>query len=95
MLNVGVHMLSLAGEHLLVQICFMFHFLFDLFVVCVGSGQHHPEGRGEIEAPFLSRPESLTGNSKIYTLIKQYTPDTSRSHTHTPRPLRRVAVASQ
>lgn len=32
MFNVGVHMLSLAGEHLLVQICFMlFFFYFILF----------------------------------------------------------------
>lgn len=36
-------MLSLAGEHLVVQICFMFHLL-SWPVVCLGSGQHHPQG---------------------------------------------------
>lgn len=34
MLHVGVHMLSLAGEHLLVQICFMFLFLFLICCLC-------------------------------------------------------------
>lgn len=36
MFNVGVHMLSLAGEHLLVQTCFMFLFFFVLLLFVLG-----------------------------------------------------------
>lgn len=36
MFNVGVHMLSLAGEHLLVQICFMFFISFCLLLFVLG-----------------------------------------------------------
>lgn len=38
MLPVGVHMLSLAGKHLFVQICFMFYFsFFDLLLFVSGE----------------------------------------------------------
>lgn len=50
MFNVGVHMLSLAGEHLLVQTCFMFIIIIIVIisycsvVICTGKCQRHPEG---------------------------------------------------
>lgn len=53
MFNVGVHMLSIAGEHLLVQICFM---SFCSVAVCIESSQHHPEGE---ETPQLGWPRSV------------------------------------
>lgn len=43
LLNVGVHMLSLAGEHLLVQKCFMF----SSSVVCVMRSAPVGSGREE------------------------------------------------
>lgn len=56
MLNVGVHMLSLAGEHLLVQICFMFCFLhLLLFVFGVLSANQ----RGW-KCHAMARPKSTT-----------------------------------
>lgn len=42
-----LHMLSLAGEHLLVQTCFMFIIIIISYcsvVICTGKCQRHPEG---------------------------------------------------
>lgn len=44
-----LHMLSLAGEHLLVQTCFMFIIIIIIIsycsvVICTGKCQRHPEG---------------------------------------------------
>lgn len=64
MFNVGVHMLSLAGEHLLVQICFMFFISFGSVVVCVGSSQHCPEGK---ETPrLIPEPKSMVSTRWHY-----------------------------
>lgn len=55
-----------------------FYFFFCSVVVCVGSAQHHPEGK---ETPRFSQPKPMTMDSKIYTRIKQHTHNTL-SHTH-------------
>ena len=49
MFNVGVHMLSLAGEHLLVQICFMFFISFCVALLFVSGvlSAIREEGEGE------------------------------------------------
>lgn len=54
-----------------------FYFFFCSVVVCVGSAQHHPEGK---ETPRFSQPKPMTVDSKIYTRIKQHTQHT---FTHT------------
>lgn len=65
MFSVGVHMLSLAGEHLLVQTWFCFFVSSD--VVCIGSFQHRPEVRETLR--FAS--SSVVRVYTLYTQIKK------------------------
>lgn len=70
MFNVGVHMLSLAGEHLLVQICFMFLFLFVLLLMFV-LGVFSPIQRGGETKP-TPWPTQIHGKYPLITQEKTH-----------------------
>lgn len=68
MFNVGVHMLSIAGEHLLVQICFMFLCPFVLLLFVLGVLSTIQKGGGTA----TTRPAQIHGYG-LQDHMKQHT----------------------